>query len=55
MHHRYTYKHLMITDECKNKNLQNSEVLKSSKVALGDTCDVISIQLPVKTDTNIHN
>lgn len=30
--------------------LQNSDVLESSEVTLGDACEVIPIQLPAKTD-----
>lgn len=31
--------------------LQNSDVLESGEVTLGDACEVIPIQLPAKTDT----
>lgn len=51
MHHSYTYRHLIITHEREGKYLQNSDVLESSKVTLGDAGEVISIQLPAKTDT----
>ena len=47
MHHRYTYKH-------EGKYLQNSDVLESSEVTLGDACEVIPIQLPEKTDMQTY-
>lgn len=54
MHHRYTYKHLIIIHEHEGKYLQNSNVLESSEVTLGDACEVIPIQLPAKTDTQTY-
>lgn len=52
MHHRQ--KLLLITHKHEGKYLQNSEVLQSSKVTLGDACEIISIQLPAKTDTQTY-
>lgn len=57
MHRRYTYKHLIIiitTREHEGEYLQNSDVLESGEVTLGDACEVIPIQLPVKTDMQTH-
>lgn len=50
MYHIYTDTRLISTHEQEGKYLQNSEVLESSKVTLGDTCEVIPIQLPAKKD-----
>lgn len=52
MHHRH--KHLIVTHKHEGKYLQNSEVLESSKVTLGDACEIIPIQLPAKTDTQTY-
>lgn len=37
--------------------LQNTEVLESGEVALGDACEIIPIQLPAMTDmqTQMNN
>lgn len=50
----YTYIRLTVTHEHEAQYLQNSEVLQSSKVTLGDTCEIIPIQLPAKTDTQTY-
>lgn len=46
-----------VTQEHGGKYLQDSDVLESGEVALGDACEVIPIQLPAKKDmqTFINN
>ena len=54
LRHRHApqmYKHFIITHEHEGNYLQNSDVLEPGKVTLGDACEVISIQLSAKTDT----
>lgn len=40
-----------VTQKHGGNYLQDTDVLESGEVALGDACEVISIQLPAKKDT----
>lgn len=53
MHRRCTII-LLLDMNARGKYLQNSDVLESGEVTLGDACEVIPIQLPAKTDTQTY-